>query len=53
MRITSTVLYIVYNFFEYRSGMVNLNTVNTKFHLIQSFMDFLPDSYHFMFKMHS
>ena len=37
--------------FLYRSGTINSNTVNSNFHLIQ-FLNFLPDSYHFMFKMH-
>ena len=32
----------------YRSGTVNLNMVNSKFHLIQSFFSF----HHFMLKMH-
>ena len=34
----------------YRLGTVNSNTVNSKFHLIQSFCEML--SYHFMFKIH-
>ena len=34
----------------YRSGTLNSNTVNSKFHLIRSFFKSLPDSYHFMFK---
>ena len=37
---------------KYTSGTVNSNTVNSKFHLIRSFCQSLPDSYHFMFKMH-
>ena len=37
---------------SYRLGTVNSNTVNSKFHLIRSFFEILPDSYHFMFKMH-
>ena len=40
-------------FLNYRSGTVNSNTVNSKFHLIRSFFETLPDSYHFMLKMHS
>ena len=36
---------------NYRSGTVNSNTVNSKFHLIQKFLvKSLPDSCHFMFK---
>ena len=34
--------------FVYRSGTVNSNTVNSKFHLIRSFFY----SYYFMFKLH-
>ena len=29
------------NYYNYRSEMVNLNTVNSKFHLIQSFLEYL------------
>ena len=37
-------------FCQYRSGTVNSNTVNSKFHF-EVFVKSLPDSYHFMFKM--
>ena len=33
----------------YRSGTVNSNTVNSKFHLIRSFFEIFANSYHFMF----
>ena len=36
----------------YKSGTVNLNTVNSKFNLIWSFCEILPNSYDFMFIMH-
>ena len=39
--------------YQYRLGTVNSNTVNLKFHLIRVSLKSLPDSYHFMFKMHS
>ena len=38
---------------KYRSGTLNSNTVNSKFHLIKVSVKSLPDSYNFMFKMHS
>ena len=47
-----TVYYIMLKIFEYRSGTLNSDTANSKFHLIQSFCNFLPDSYHLMFKLH-
>ena len=35
---------------QYRSGMVNSNMVNSKFHFLWSFCEMF--SYHFMFKIH-
>ena len=47
------ILFSIKKLYQYRLGTVNSNMVNMKFHLIRVSLKSLPDSYHFMFKMHS